>query len=279
VRPVGSVTQTTPLCREQAPPLCSVNSNCTGSPPATGTRSGGIVPDELRSEWWSSANCSSGGPGITSQQRHTPTSARRERVAHSRPLVERHLVSRTFRGWTWLPARCMKLRQSKRRPRSGPGAPSVTDESMHTWLILIGSGGLPLALVLRPGGSDGPARIPLLRQEPGARGDAETVTFEDVAGVDEAKEELQEVVDFLSSPGRYLSIGAHIPRACCWWARRAPAKRCWRGPVAGEAKRPFYQPVRLGLSWRCSSALGGAGARPVPEGRAATRPASSSSTS
>jgi cell division protease FtsH len=43
----------------------------------------------------------------------------------------------------------------------------------------------------------------------------QTVTFKDVAGIDEAKEELVEVVEFLRTPGRYLQLGARIPRGCC----------------------------------------------------------------
>ena len=53
------------------------------------------------------------------------------------------------------------------------------------------------------------------------------VTFEDVAGADEEKEELQEIVEFLRDPKRFIALGARSPRACCWWALRAPARPCW----------------------------------------------------
>ena len=42
------------------------------------------------------------------------------------------------------------------------------------------------------------------------------VTFADVAGVDEAKDELTEIVDFLKTPERYADIGARIPKGFCW---------------------------------------------------------------
>ena len=48
----------------------------------------------------------------------------------------------------------------------------------------------------------------------------QSVTFKDVAGVDEAKKELEEVVDFLKHPAKYKAVGARTPKAYCWWARR-----------------------------------------------------------
>ncbi len=51
------------------------------------------------------------------------------------------------------------------------------------------------------------------------------VTFEDVAGIDEAKEDLQEIVEFLRDPQKFQRLGGRIPAACCWSARPAPARR------------------------------------------------------
>ena len=50
------------------------------------------------------------------------------------------------------------------------------------------------------------------------------VTFEDVAGVDEAKQELQEIVEFLRDPGKFQRLAAEFRAACCWSARPAPAR-------------------------------------------------------
>ena len=50
------------------------------------------------------------------------------------------------------------------------------------------------------------------------------VTFKDVAGQDEAKESLVEIIDFLHNPQKYTEIGAKLPKC----ARRAPARPCWR---------------------------------------------------
>ena len=65
-------------------------------------------------------------------------------------------------------------------------------------------------------------------------------TFADVAGADEEKEELREIVEFLKNPNKYNSLGARIPRACCWWALPALVRPCWPGAVAGEAGVPFF---------------------------------------
>ena len=61
-------------------------------------------------------------------------------------------------------------------------------------------------------------------------------TFADVAGQDEAKEALTETGGFPAQPGEIQPASAHsCPRARCWWARRAPARRCW--PRRWPAKR------------------------------------------
>lgn len=68
----------------------------------------------------------------------------------------------------------------------------------------------------------------------------ESVTFSDVAGVDEAKEELQEVVDFLSHPERYAALGARIPKGVLLVGPPGTGKTLLARAVAGEAKVPFF---------------------------------------
>jgi cell division protease FtsH len=66
------------------------------------------------------------------------------------------------------------------------------------------------------------------------------VTFEDVAGADEAKEELREIVDFLRAPQKYHDIGAHIPRGILLVGPPGTGKTLMARAVAGEADVPFF---------------------------------------
>ena len=66
------------------------------------------------------------------------------------------------------------------------------------------------------------------------------VTFDDVAGVDEAKDELTEIVDFLKTPERYTEIGARIPKGVLLVGPPGTGKTLLSKAVAGEAEVPFF---------------------------------------
>ncbi len=67
------------------------------------------------------------------------------------------------------------------------------------------------------------------------------VTFRDVAGIDEAKEELTEIVDFLKNPDKYLKLGGRIPRGVLLSGLPGTGKTLLARAVAGEAGVPFFQ--------------------------------------
>lgn len=71
-------------------------------------------------------------------------------------------------------------------------------------------------------------------------GDKTKITFKDVAGVDEAKEELEEIVDFLKTPKKFQQLGGRIPRGVLLLGRPGTGKTLLAKAVAGEAKVPFY---------------------------------------
>ena len=66
------------------------------------------------------------------------------------------------------------------------------------------------------------------------------VTFRDVAGQDEAKESLTEIVDFLHNPGKYAKIGAKLPKGALLVGPPGTGKTLLAKAVAGEAKVPFF---------------------------------------
>ncbi|HNZ00979.1 MAG TPA: ATP-dependent zinc metalloprotease FtsH [Anaerolineaceae bacterium] len=71
-------------------------------------------------------------------------------------------------------------------------------------------------------------------------GDHPTVTFDDVAGVDESKEELQEVVEFLREPQKFIALGARIPKGVLLVGPPGTGKTLLAKAVSGEAGVPFF---------------------------------------
>ena len=72
------------------------------------------------------------------------------------------------------------------------------------------------------------------------KGESTNITFKDVAGVDEAKEELEEIVDFLMQPTKYTKLGAKIPTGALLVGPPGTGKTLLAKAVAGEASVPFF---------------------------------------
>ncbi len=108
------------------------------------------------------------------------------------------------------------------------------------WLLIIGVLWFFIFRQFRAGGgagsvlSFGRARANLVGK------DRTGVTFEDVAGVDEAKEEVKEVVEFLKDPVRFSRIGARIPRGVLLVGPPGTGKTLLAKAIAGEANVPFF---------------------------------------
>ncbi len=83
-------------------------------------------------------------------------------------------------------------------------------------------------------------RIPALESKSReASPESTTITFDDVAGVDEAKEEVKEIVDFLREPERFSAIGGRIPKGVLLVGPPGTGKTLLARSIAGEAKVPF----------------------------------------
>ena len=67
-----------------------------------------------------------------------------------------------------------------------------------------------------------------------------SITFADVAGCDEAKEDVQELVDFLRDPSKFQKLGGRIPRGVLWVGSPGTGKTLLAKAIAGEAKVPFF---------------------------------------
>ena len=133
---------------------------------------------------------------------------------------------------------------------TGPGGVSVTFKGnsgfgnffgiLINFLPLIFFGGLILFMMRQAQGSSNQtmsfgrsrARLFIVNRP--------TVTFADVAGVEEAKEELAEVVEFLKFPDRFLSMGARIPKGLLVVGQPGTGKTLLARAVAGEAAVPFF---------------------------------------
>ena len=79
--------------------------------------------------------------------------------------------------------------------------------------------------------------------------DKKRVTFKDVAGCDEAKEEVQEIIDFLKNPKRFEEIGGRIPKGCLMVGREL-VKPCWQKRLLGKPMCHFSASAVL-ISWKC----------------------------
>ena len=106
------------------------------------------------------------------------------------------------------------------------------------FLLILGIAFFALRQVQKGGGSGamgfGKSKAKLLTEKQGR------VTFEDVAGIDEAREELQEIVEFLKDPQRFAKLGGQIPKGALLVGSPGTGKTLLARAIAGEAGVPFF---------------------------------------
>ncbi|MFK7756734.1 MAG: ATP-dependent zinc metalloprotease FtsH [Flavobacteriales bacterium] len=124
----------------------------------------------------------------------------------------------------------------------------VTDESLNqlfTWLIFIGIFVAIWVIMMRRLGGGGPGggqifNIGKSKAQLFEKGKGTDVNFNDVAGLEGAKEEVQEIVDFLKHPKKYTELGAKIPKGALLVGPPGTGKTLLAKAVAGEAQVPFF---------------------------------------
>jgi cell division protease FtsH len=113
--------------------------------------------------------------------------------------------------------------------------------SIATVVILVAAMGFFLWFSMSRAQSDGKSAMSFGRSKAKLHDPSKNqVTFADVAGADEEKEELSEVVDFLKSPKKYAELGAKIPRGILLFGAPGTGKTLLAKAVAGEAGVPFF---------------------------------------
>src|SRR5690554_3893213 len=122
---------------------------------------------------------------------------------------------------------------------------SITPLNDVDWLSLIFSIGIPIALIIflvyifRQSGQGNNRAFDFAKSRARLNRKS-TTTFKDVAGADEEKEEMQEIIDFLKYPKKYFEIGARVPKGVLLIGPPGTGKTLLARAVAGESKVPFY---------------------------------------
>ncbi|MEY2927738.1 MAG: hypothetical protein RL367_2215 [Pseudomonadota bacterium] len=124
------------------------------------------------------------------------------------------------------------------KPQEGPSLWLVLLSQAMPFMLILGVGFFIMRQMQKGAGNGamgfGKSRAKMLTEKQGR------VTFEDVAGIDEAREELQEIVDFLKDPGKFSKLGGKIPKGALLVGSPGTGKTLLARAIAGEANVPFF---------------------------------------
>ncbi len=112
--------------------------------------------------------------------------------------------------------------------------------NMLPFVMMLGLGGILIFFMMRQAGGGGQAMNFAKAKMRTQTGSHQKVTFDDVAGADEEKEELQEIVDFLKNPKMFNEMGAHVPKGVLLVGPPGTGKTLLAKAVAGESGVPFF---------------------------------------
>jgi cell division protease FtsH len=125
------------------------------------------------------------------------------------------------------------------KPEDGPSFWMVMLYQSLPFLLILGIGFFIMRQMQKGGGAGGAmgfgkSKAKLLTEKHGR------VTFDDVAGIDEAREELQEIVEFLKNPSKFSKLGGKIPKGALLVGSPGTGKTLLARAIAGEANVPFF---------------------------------------
>ncbi len=129
--------------------------------------------------------------------------------------------------------------QFSAKPEEGPSFWMVLLYQSLPFLLILGVGFFIMRQMQKGGGANGAmgfgkSRAKLLTEKQGR------VTFQDVAGIDEAREELEEIVEFLKDPTKFSKLGGKIPKGALLVGSPGTGKTLLARAIAGEANVPFF---------------------------------------
>jgi cell division protease FtsH len=181
-------------------------------------------------------------PGFRPQQKQTPWYLNLERNLAQSENTRREEVKRQFTVVPLTDPTLLKDLQQHGVTYQGKIESHFFSHLISNWILPFAILFLVWGWIMRKMGKGGPGFLNLGKNQAKIYevDPAQKVTFEDVAGVDEAVEEVKEVVSFLKEPGKYTRLGAKLPKGIMLVGPPGTGKTLLARAVAGEASVPFF---------------------------------------